>query len=77
MHLLRCLAFFEAHYGFQIIASHIAGVNNLSNDEPVSALANYPRPGLQRETRLDISELESMVQIIIEGGLYEENIYKA
>ncbi len=33
MHLLRCLFFLEAHYGFQLQAVHIPGASNILADE--------------------------------------------
>ena len=32
MHLLRCLAFYAAFYGFEFVAEHMAGVNNTAAD---------------------------------------------
>ena len=36
MHLLRCLSFFEAKFGFRVVARHIPGTqNSLADDLPV------------------------------------------
>ncbi len=32
MHLLRCLAFYAAHYGFEIESYHIPGMQNVAAD---------------------------------------------
>lgn len=42
MHLLRCLFFIEAHYQFELTATHIAGVaNSLADDLSRNALSSF------------------------------------
>ena len=42
MHLLQCLSFFEANFGFRVVAKHIPGTqNSLANDLSRNKLSSF------------------------------------
>ena len=42
MHLLRCLSFFEAKFGFRVVAKHIPGTqNSLADDLSIDKLSSF------------------------------------
>ena len=88
--MLRCLAYFQAHFDFRLRAVHIPGVRNIGADDLScnrAAAFPFPHPGQPGVTsspvpgasRLDLSELEGKVREFLEAGLAQstKQVYRA
>ena len=85
MHLLRCLVFYAAFFGFQFMAKHVPGVLNTAADE-ISRLTfslsvstgttcghttAIAGAACAEETQLGLRRLDSTVQALISQGVAE------